>query len=848
MSKLWKMVSLGSVLLLAATLAVPLAAAEEIDLEEYIAVCPAQQYAVDVEVREMSCEPHQLNVTWQSPEIDPNCTIDHFNLTYKIKGNDTTKDAVPGPPASVSAELVLNKPDSLTVTWEEPDPRVCNIASYIVSWQAVSEEGAPQQLNTTATTATLTDLKPYQSYNVCVAAVTNAGAGNSTCDIGTTDQDVPEAPTNLTATTTTPESIWVVWTPPETPNGVITNYRLSWNCSGRSPDSAVVEPDVTEYNITGLSPCSECSVAVRAATVKGFGEASQQAEAASGKAPPPQPTDTSCSSQVSAHRIVVTWSDPDTFCSVSSYNISYTGNVLWSDEKEVNSLVIFANMIPLDNLTPWTHYNVCVAGVVSRELVGEQSCCDTITNEAAPGPPASFNATGTSSSSISVSWEEPLAANGVIDGYQLVVENDVREVENVTQYTINGLVKNSNYNLSLRAHNKAGYGTAAKTAATTQKSVNVGGIVAGVVCGLLLVAVGVAIFLKRDTLKNMMADKSAGGRLFSRFRKHSRGESVQEHAMSSTTTAVTRDDLRSHIAYLQEDTQKGLEEEFAQLKQQSPQFSTSAATMDGNKIKNRFGNVLPFDHSRVKLSAREGGPNSDYINANYIKDRAGKPCFIAAQGPNDHTIEDFWRMVWERKVHTVVMLTNLMEKGRVMCAKYWPGAGEAPLQCGKYVVRNLCETDDSLYVSRILEVTTGQQKRAVQHYHFLAWPDFGTPEREEDLLGFIARVRTTSSARDLTANPIVVHCRAGVGRTGTFIGLWNLIDTVNGGRRDIDVYQAVLAMRQNRPIMVQSLDQYLYLYKCIAAYIENPELWGDLTSDHVYENVGFEDPTYANVS
>lgn len=147
-------------------------------------------------------------------------------------------------------------------------------------------------------------------------------------------------------------------------------------------------------------------------------------------------------------------------------------------------------MIPLDNLTPWTHYNVCVAGVVSRELVGEQSCCDTITNEAgedndsatmmssvsvmrllityseapeylfvastersfpaAPGPPASFNATGTSSSSISVSWEEPLAANGVIDGYQLVVENDVREVENVTQYTINGLVKNSNYNLSLR--------------------------------------------------------------------------------------------------------------------------------------------------------------------------------------------------------------------------------------------------------------------------------------------------------------------------------------------------------------------------------------------------------------
>ncbi|XP_063598052.1 receptor-type tyrosine-protein phosphatase delta-like isoform X2 [Penaeus indicus] len=833
--------------------------------------CPGQMDATNVTVSEVPNEPRELDVTWVGPETAAYCPVKRFQLAYRSGSTSTvpvplgpnvmnftidelepctsyqvyviavinetglhdgawndgvTGVEIPGPPASVSADTVNDKSDCLNVTWKEPDPMECDVVMYTLSWSPVSGQGSLLQENTSLTEFTIAGLDPFRSYNVCVAALTEAGAGEFTCEVGRTDEAVPEAPTNLTADATTPESILVSWAPPEVPNGVITGYNISWACINNDK-SAMGNASYTVYNITGLSPCSSCDVAVRAATAKGFGNASPELTAASGEAPPPQPPGMSCSSEPpSADTIYVTWSAPSTFCNVPKYNVTYIGDVLWSDQKEVNSLEFSNKVAILDSLTSWTRYNVCVAGIVLDDLVGEQSCCVAVTKEAASGPPASLNVSGTSSSSISVFWKEPLTPNGRIDGYELKVGDVVEEVQNVTEHTITGLAKHSNYNISVKAHNGAGYGAAATTTATTQKAVNVPGIVAGVVCGLLLVGAGVAAFLYRDALRNLVAKRT---------RKR---EEVQEHPLSSTTTAVKKNSLWSYIDALQEDTQRGLEEEFASLKQQSPRHQTYEAEMDVNKPKNRFSNVLAFDHSRVRISRKEGAGQTDYINANYIKDHAGQPSFVAAQGPKDETLDDFWRMVWEQRASTIVMLTNLMEKGKVMCTKYWPAAGAWPLESDIYQIRNLNEVKDSLYVSRTLEVTEGQQKRIVKHYHFLAWPDFGTPEREEDLLGFIAAVRRFPAS---AAHPVVVHCRAGVGRTGTFIGLWNLMDAANAcsDSSNIDVYRTVLNMRKNRPIMVQTTDQYLYLYKCIATYIDSPEKWSHQGSEHAYENAGF---------
>ncbi|XP_069969954.1 receptor-type tyrosine-protein phosphatase F [Penaeus vannamei] len=837
--------------------------------------CPAQEAAANVTVSEVPPDPRQLHVAWDIPATATYCPIDHIRLTYREKENLTTGGhqlsadvtdytigglrpctlyevsviavineagvqdetwnvgvtgvAIPGPPGNVIADLAFNKSDSLYVTWEEPNPLECDVTYYTVSCQPVSGSVPLPPKDTNTTQMTVTGLDPFRSYNVCVAAHTGAGAGDLACDIGTTDEAVPGAPVNLAATATTPESILVSWATPEDPNGVITNYSVSWECAGGNSASAVV--GAAPYNITGLSPCSSCAVAVRAATAKGFGNATVL-EATSGKAPPPQPLEASCSSTPPAeHSIVVTWSAPNTFCNVSAYNVTYIGDVLWSDEEQVGTLQTSEEMASLSSLTSWTKYHVCVAGIVLDDFVGEQSCCDAVTQEAASGPPALFNVSGTSSSSISVFWEEPRAPNGKIDYYQLQFGGESVQVENATEFTLTGLAKNSKYIISLKAHNGAGLGEAATTTATTQKAANVGAIVAAVLSGLLIVGVGVAAFIYRDKLRNVIA------------RKTSKREPVQEHPLSTTSTAVGKDQLRSYIDGLQEDTQRGLEEEFARLKQQCPKPSTYDAEMDVNKPKNRFSNILAYDHSRVRISRREGAAQSDYINANFIKDHAGRPGFVATQGPTEDTLDDFWRLVWEQKVYTVVMLTSLMEKGKLMCTKYWPNKGDRPLQCDNFQIRNLEEAKESLYVSRMLEVNTGHKKRIVKHYHFLAWPDFGTPDLEEDLLGFIATVRDSSTAR-----PVVVHCRAGVGRTGTFIGLWNLMDAVDARpESNIDVYQAVFDMRKDRPIMVQSIDQYLYLYKCIATYIEQPEKWSNQGSDHIYENKGFEDAIYENV-
>ncbi|KAG7177306.1 Receptor-type tyrosine-protein phosphatase H-like, partial [Homarus americanus] len=186
-----------------------------------------------------------------------------------------------------------------------------------------------------------------------------------------------------------------------------------------------------------------------------------------------------------------------------------------------------------------------------------------------------------------------------------------------------------------------------------------------------------------------------------------------------------------------------------------------------------------------------------------------KPYFIASQGPKQSTMVDFWRMVLEQRVYTIVMLTNVMEKGREKCAHYWPRPSESFINVGSYIVHNHREERRELYSIRYLEVVAGDQKRVVKQYHFTSWPDFGALERVTDLLDFMADIRSTMLAN---GDHLLVHCSAGVGRTGTFIGLWNLMDESDRDRRA-------------ESINIRQTEQFLYLTKCIAAYIEAPHLW-----------------------
>uniref|UniRef100_A0A8C1TV29 Protein tyrosine phosphatase receptor type Jb, tandem duplicate 1 n=1 Tax=Cyprinus carpio TaxID=7962 RepID=A0A8C1TV29_CYPCA len=228
--------------------------------------------------------------------------------------------------------------------------------------------------------------------------------------------------------------------------------------------------------------------------------------------------------------------------------------------------------------------------------------------------------------------------------------------------------------------------------------------------------------------------------------------------------------------------------------------SKDAALAVENKAKNRYSNVLPYDASRVKLSVC-GSPFDDYINANCIPGYNSRKEFIAAQGPLPVTVNEFWRMVWEKNVYTIVMLTKCNEMGRVKCEKYWPSGTNHFHNISVTTTSEIELESWTIRDFRIKNVKTAES-RYVRQFHFTAWPDHGVPQTTEVLIDFRHLVREHMEQYS-RHSPTVVHCSAGVGRTGTFIAIDHLIFQIE---RDsiVDIYGIVNDMRMHRPLMVQT--------------------------------------------
>ncbi|XP_006942926.4 receptor-type tyrosine-protein phosphatase V-like isoform X1 [Felis catus] len=255
-------------------------------------------------------------------------------------------------------------------------------------------------------------------------------------------------------------------------------------------------------------------------------------------------------------------------------------------------------------------------------------------------------------------------------------------------------------------------------------------------------------------------------------------------------------------------------QEFEELKEVGKEQPRLEAEHPANATKNRYPHVLPYDHSRVRLTQLEGEPHSDYINANFIPGYSHPQEFIATQGPLKKTLEDFWRLVWEQQVRIIVMLTVGMENGRVLCEHYWP-ADPTPVTHGHITVHLLAEEPEEEWTKRELQLQhiTQQQQRRVKQLQFTTWPDHSVPEAPDSLLSFVELVREQARATQGTG-PILVHCSAGVGRTGTFVALSRLLQQLEE-EQAVDVFNAVYALRLYRPLMIQTPTQYIFLHNCL---------------------------------
>ncbi|XP_037129325.1 tyrosine-protein phosphatase non-receptor type 11b isoform X2 [Syngnathus acus] len=316
------------------------------------------------------------------------------------------------------------------------------------------------------------------------------------------------------------------------------------------------------------------------------------------------------------------------------------------------------------------------------------------------------------------------------------------------------------------------------------------------------------------------------------------------------------------VADNSEKPKQGFWEEFEVLQQQECKllYPRKEGMKAENKSKNRYKNILPFDTTRVVIRDVDPDvPGSDYINANYIRGsrEEGRQVeeekfFIATQGCLQNTVCDFWKMVHQENTHVIVMTTKERERGRNKCVPYWPIL-HATMKFGQVLVRNVDEREAQDYILRKLEVTRLDRReplRYIWHYQYLSWPDHGVPNEPGGVLWFLEEINRTQRTIP-ESGPIVVHCSAGIGRTGTIIVIDILIDIINrqGLDCDIDIPKTIQRVRQQRSGMVQTEAQYKFIYMAVQQYIDTAqkrleEEQRSKTNEREYSNIKY--PPMAN--
>ncbi|XP_011061760.1 PREDICTED: tyrosine-protein phosphatase Lar isoform X8 [Acromyrmex echinatior] len=269
-------------------------------------------------------------------------------------------------------------------------------------------------------------------------------------------------------------------------------------------------------------------------------------------------------------------------------------------------------------------------------------------------------------------------------------------------------------------------------------------------------------------------------------------------------------ELGNHIERLKANDNLKFSQEYESI-EPGQQFTWDHSNMEINASKNRYANVIAYDHSRVILQTVDGMPGSDYINANYCDGYRKQNAYVATQGPLQETFGDFWRMCWELRTSTIVMMTKLEERTRIKCDQYWPTRGSETYGQMTVTISDIQEL--ATYCIRTFQVCRMgySERREIKQLQFTAWPDHGVPEHPAPFLQFLRRVRSLNVP---DSGPLVVHCSAGVGRTGCFIVIDSMLERIKHEKM-IDIYGHVTCLRAQRNYMVQTEDQYIFIHDAL---------------------------------
>ncbi|KAJ8385916.1 hypothetical protein AAFF_G00178780 [Aldrovandia affinis] len=675
------------------------------------------------------------------------------------------------------------------------------------------------------------NLPPNTNISLKMILTNPEGRKESDETIIQTDEDVPgPVPSQSMKATPFEDRIFLYWKEPQEPNGVITQYEISYS-SVRSFDPSVplLRPPLTvslpwnssHHIFSQLHPGTTYQFIIRASTVKGFGPPTTLNVTTNISAPTLEEYDGSEAflnetattitvllkpaqakgAPISAYQIVVEELNPHRSRREASSGDCYQVPVSFQSASSGGSPYYFAAELPPGNLPSRPpsrkNYNIYFQAVSSVEKETKTQCLRLATKGATEEPEVIPDPAKQTDRVVKIAG----ISAGVLVFILLVLVAILLVKKRRSYYSYS-------YYLKLAKKRKDAIGN---TRQEMTHMVNAMDRSYADQTTLHAEDPMSVTFMDSHNFSNRYENHTAAAessRLLDVPRYHCEG-TESPYQTGQLHPAIRVADLLQHINLMKTSDSYGFKEEYESFFE-GQSASWDVAKKEQNRTKNRYGNIIAYDHSRVILQPMEDDPSSDYINANYIDGYQRPSHYIATQGPVHETVYDFWRMIWQEQSACVVMVTNLVEVGRVKCYKYWPDDAEV---YGDFKVTFVEVEPLAEYVVRTftLERRGFNELREVKQFHFTGWPDHGVPYHATGLLSFIRRVKMSNPP---SAGPIVVHCSAGAGRTGCYIVIDIMLDMAER-EGVVDIYNCVKALRSRRINMVQTEEQYIFIHDAI---------------------------------
>uniref|UniRef100_A0A8C7KM45 Receptor-type tyrosine-protein phosphatase F n=1 Tax=Oncorhynchus kisutch TaxID=8019 RepID=A0A8C7KM45_ONCKI len=777
----------------------------------------------------------------------------------------TTTGAVPGRPTMM---ISTTNSDTALIQWQPPKDMVGEMMGYQLQYRLREDTAyTSREFKRTVDHHTVTGLLKGATYVFRLSALNRAGTGEAYVKEISTQEDVPSGyPLKLCVTGLTTSTTQLAWDPPALSerNGKILQYVVVYRDINSHTNSTNRTVD-THMTIQGLKHDTTYDIRVQAFTSRGGGPFSPSIQSRTTSTSPAFATSFGVKA-VMKTSVLLTWEVPENYKSQVPFKILYNQQSVEVQGNLKRKLIT--------RLQPDTDYSFVLmsrgntAGGLQQQ-VSIRTAPDLLktkpvlystqhnqegklTIDLPKVQPTSqvrwyYIVVVPVSPSSSRRWENPdeMDLEELLESGEGPVLRRRRQVEPTRPYIAAKLPslpatftlgdeKNYNgfYNRPLPGHQRylafilaalkefsaSPYSDpihVSPDVSRTAEQPEMLWVLGPVLAVVLIIIIVIAILLfKRKRASPLPKDDHSGGVKDSLLGNSS--DPVEMRRLNYQTPGmrehppITVCDLADHIDRLKANDGLRFSQEYESI-DPAQQFTWENSNMEVNKPKNRYANVISYDHSRVVLTSVDAVPGSDYINANYIDGYRKQNAYIATQGPLPETLSDFWRMVWEQRAHTIVMMTRLEEKSRVKCDQYWPVRGTETY--GMIQVSMLDTVELATYSVRTFALykNGSSEKREIRQFQFMAWPDHGVPEYPTPILAFLRRVKACNPP---DAGPMVVHCSAGVGRTGCLIVIEAMLERMKH-EKSVDIYGHVTCMRAQRNYMVQTEDQYVFIHEAL---------------------------------